>query len=338
MSNIEPKILEDYLKKSGLRYKNGASSYIFTCPICNKKDKLYIRKKDGRFVCFFCKDTQNFQGKPEFALSKLLDIPIYEVRARLYLGQIQYNPVIDIKFTSAPFNSIVNDSYISVAAVAKELPEILHPPSHFTINLKLPNKAFNYLKNRGIGPEIIQKYNIKYAPAEQRVIFPVLVEGRLLGWQGRYINKIEGNTIPKIITSKGLSGGQYFMFQDNIKNKDYAVLTEGPVDAIKADLCGGNIAAMGKGVSMGQIQTLLSYKLKRLYFGLDRDAATDTARIIKEIMNHSVESIEFYLIQPPAHRGDLGDCTPEEVLEQFKKAEKIVLPHIFIYFNRKNNG
>lgn len=342
---VDPDVLSDFIKKSGLKYRNGANSYIFTCPICNKKDKLYIRKKDGLFCCFYCRETENFKGSAEFALSKLTNTSVKEVSYALYgTGEVQFHEFISIKFKNAPFNDYAFEDLIEEETQEQEtsLPELVWPIDFVGPDRPIFQKARNYLYSRGINEYLIEQYSIKYQPEKQRVIFPVIVNGELLGWQGRYTENTEildssGNLlykIPKILTSKGLSGGKYFMFQDRVKGSEHAFLTEGPVDAIKCHLCGGNIASMGKSVSKGQISSLVQTGIKKLYLGLDPDAATDTARIAKEISSLSNNEIKIYLVNPYPGREDMGDCTLEEVREQFEKAELLSFPRIFIYFKQ----
>ena len=81
--NLE-KVIQDLLDEGGVDYKRNGRSFILRCPRCSKREKLYVRKTDGRFVCWVCKETEGFSGAPEWALTELLGIPVAELRARLY--------------------------------------------------------------------------------------------------------------------------------------------------------------------------------------------------------------------------------------------------------------
>jgi hypothetical protein len=121
------------------------------------------------------------------------------------------------------------------------------------------------------------------------------------------------------------------MYQDRLRGLAHGIMVEGPMDAIKCHLCQGNTATMGKGVSERQLDIYLSYGLRRLYLGLDPDAAEDTMRLVRELSRH--QDLQLYRLEPPPGRDDLGDATPEEVLEQFRSAERIWLGKQFWFIN-----
>jgi hypothetical protein len=80
-----PSIIKELLEEAGVgKPKQNGKAYILTCPRCNKKDKLYIRKIDGRFVCWVCKERDNFQGSPEYVFAELTGRPIAELRTLIH--------------------------------------------------------------------------------------------------------------------------------------------------------------------------------------------------------------------------------------------------------------
>ncbi len=319
--------LRKLIEESGVPFRQNSVSWIFCCPLCEKKDKLYLRKVDGRFTCWICKETSGFQGRPEFALTKLLDMPVGQIKKLLYgdstvehLKNYLEKPVWkdfwgedDDEFEIEVEDKLPTGTCWSPDFVGPD--DIAFAP------------GARYLHKRGLTIEHVNAYQIKYDPPSNRVIFPFIVEGRILGWQARYIGdllKVNPNTgreyrIPKALTTlpQGIQG-VYVMFQDRLKGSEHCVLTEGPIDAIKAHLCGGNVASLGKGVSDSQLKTIAKY-VKKLYVGLDPDAGTDIRRIVDKYS----EDFEIYLMQPPKGREDFGDCTPEEVYEAFMRAPRI---------------
>jgi hypothetical protein len=332
--------LERLIENSGLSFRKRPSSYVFDCPRCGGEDKLYIRRNppDGKFVCWVCgeeeRDGRRFKGRPEWALTILLAKPVREIQDLLYGGHREYEDgerlTVELKLPPqyAEYDTVPVDEF-------QDLKERCWDPDMVGLGSPAFLPGAMYLAKRGIGPSLIQKYDLRYHPPTSRVIIPVKVDGRLLGWQGRYIYedkilKDDGTEIDliKVISTKGLSGGQVVMFQDNLKGAEHGVLAEGPFDAMKLDMCGGNVAAMGKGVKQGQLKVLLRSGIKRLYMALDRDAAVETTRIVYEL---SGSGIETYLMVPPEHRGDFGDCTPEETLQQFKAAEPITPSRLLVY-------
>lgn len=190
-------------------------------------------------------------------------------------------------------------------------------PDWVSIDQPVARPGLDYLANRGIPNDIAFEYGIGFDPAEQRVLIPVVVDGELRGWQGRYIHQTDfvrnGKTvrIPKVMTV-GKLGKECFMFQDRLKGRTTAVLTEGPFDALKCHYLGGNVASMGKDVSPRQLDILVRSGIKTLYVGLDWDADRPVGGIVKAL--HGL--VKLYRLVPPKHRDDLGDCTFEEVIEQ----------------------
>jgi DNA primase len=204
-------------------------------------------------------------------------------------------------------------------------PQMGKDPAWCELDSPLAAAGVAYLERRGVPLEVARQYGIGFHPAEQRVLIPVVVEGVLRGWQGRYIHATEmvGDAgriirIPKVMTM-GKLGKECFMFQDRLRGSGHAVLTEGPFDALKCHLVGGNVASMGKDVSPRQLDIIVRAGVKKLYVGLDRDAAKEVGRIVRDLLG----VLELYRLVPPPHREDLGDCTMEEVAQQFANAEEM---------------
>jgi hypothetical protein len=79
---------------------------------------------------------------------------------------------------------------------------------------------------------------------------------------------------------------------------------------------------MGKSVTSEQLDIYVRhFRLKKLYIGLDDDAAEDVMRITRELAWYG--DIEIYRLQAAPGRDDLGDGTLEENLEQFRSAPRI---------------
>ena len=330
---FDPEALKKIVTSGSVQFKENAVAFIFACPRCLKKDKLYIRKRDGRFVCWVCKETDNFKGRAEWALRELYHLKLADIQARLYGGDIpeQMTSLLNLEFVD-----VWGDLDEGDFGIVEEVPEsVCWPPDFVGPDHMMFSRGQKYLAKRGVTDEHIKTYGIKYHPGDHRVIFPVVVDDRLLGWQARYIlptTEINENTgkkyeVPKIITSKTLSdkGGRFLMFQDRLRGSEHCVLAEGPISAIKADLCGGNVASMGKAVTTIQLETIHKY-VRKLYIGLDPDAGEDIARIA----NDRFDDFEVYLLQPPAGADDLGDACPEAVFEQFKRAPRINRGTLFI--------
>lgn len=335
MTNIEEQI-QELLDEGGVSYKKNSLSFIMDCPRCGKKDKLYIRRSDGRFVCWFCKEVDGYQGKPEYALADLLGQSIGSLQQKLH-GVVSsdvlfFDPkVFDFRHE--------DDNDVIELPEAFQLEEVYWPYDFYPIDHELSVRGRSYLEGRGIPLDVAMRYGIRYCTPKRRVVFPVMVEGKLVGWQERLIVPHRNFDIdlaawletPKALTSKGMKRDAVLMFGDQLKGHDHVILCEGPVDAIKADLCGGNVATLGKAVTPKQIELLKNGGVRKVYLGLDRDAAKETGRLVNEFESCG---IECYDMTPPREFHDLGEMSFNQVYDLFLHAERVKLGHLFVYIRR----
>jgi predicted RNA-binding Zn-ribbon protein involved in translation (DUF1610 family) len=322
-----PDTLAKYLGDSGLSFKTGSNSYVFNCPKCGKKDKLYIRKRDGESICFSCPENSGFlAGAPEYALHALTNESVGSIKTKLY-------NLFNSETPELLFN-LADGFKLKEELVEDELVTMEIPYTYYPIADHRSRKGQEYLISRGIPIEIATKYQIRYAPAESRVIFPVVVNGETVGWQKRWVKDTTWTTddgtvvtVPKILSSSGIPRDRVLMFHDNLLNSPHAIVCEGPVDAIKCDLLGGNVAAMGKAVTEHQLKQITNLGIRKFYLALDPDAAVETMGLIKKLHDCEV----FWLV-PAAGYKDLGEMTFEQVAEQFKIAEPVTAGSLFFTF------
>jgi len=176
------------------------------------------------------------------------------------------------------------------------------------------------------------------------VVFPVYDRGELYGYQERFIlptkyidpSTNEEREIPKILSSTGIPRERMLMFSDRLIGSPHAILAEGPVDAIKAHLCGGNVATMGKAVGAEQFRLLLNGGIKKVYLGLDPDASGEFRRLARTYY----DEVEMYDLRPKATGGgreklDLGAMSFEDVYRLFLDAERIFPGQLFTFLNRQ---
>jgi hypothetical protein len=340
----DPSILRQLLVESGLQYTQNGKSYVFTCPRCKGKKKLFMRKADGRFVCWKCKETDGYQGRPEFALADLLDQTIKQVAGRLYGGA--YTPTgvfLDVRVTDF-FDDGDEDDDVEEEIVS--LPTVLWPFDYYELDHPFAAKGVRYLANRGVPVDIAMQYGIRYWPEGQRVIFPVQDAGSLYGWQGRLIiphqyvdpETGEDREALKIQSSKAIPRERVLMFADRLQGVDHAVLGEGPVDAIKAHLCGGNVSPMGKAVGPEQMGLLLNHGIKRFYSGLDPDAADEFMRLVRTYY----DDVEIYQlavqVKGAKEKPDLGAMDFKDVYDLFVGAERVRAGQVFVFLDPRVIG
>src|SRR6185436_10073169 len=150
---IDPNVLSLYIENSGLNYTENSVSWVFTCPRCDKAKKLYIRKRDGRFVCWRCKETDNFQGRPEYALSELTGSSFSDVCRSLY-GEIPLR-------NDPLFEARIEDFFLDEDDLDTDaLPTIKWPHDFYPIEDEFYSKrGIEYLKSRGVSVSIAKQYD-----------------------------------------------------------------------------------------------------------------------------------------------------------------------------------
>lgn len=318
------------LQEAGVSFKTNSRSFIMSCPRCRKKEKLYIRQYDGRFVCWYCKEIDNFQGRPEYALAELSNLTLNEICSRLYGEDVDLHNNDYIIFKPEDF---LDDEEIELSS-EDVLAPIVFTPDILPLDSEHCSVGVAYLESRGVGFELANKYGVRYSPSKRRVVFPVKYGSELYGWQGRTVSENKEYwddeeeifvTIHKALTSVGLKKDKALMFRDNLVNSPHCVLCEGPFDGIKADLCGGNVVTMGKAVSNAQLNMIRNHGVKKIYLALDPDAASEMRRILEYF-----KDLELYDMRPP--RGsDLGKMTCRAVKYLFDNATKIDNTKILVY-------
>jgi hypothetical protein len=320
--------LARFIKDSGLSYKQNSKSYIFTCPVCNIAEKLYIRKVDGKFACWRCQETIGFKGAPEYALSKLTNQAVSVVKRALY-GLIDTSGAL----INAKFDDFLDESDREIVEEIYVFPKLEIPYHCLDITHPGAVKGANYLLRRGIHLEVASKYHIKYSPVKQAIMFPAYVGDDLLGWQYRTIEDLKilldnDSVITRIksLNSKDYPRDKILLFQNNIV-EDYAVLCEGPIDAIKAGP--GAVCSLGKAVSQHQVNVLLNSGIKRLYIAIDPDAFMELDPLIDKFDN----SVELLKVDIPykGKKPDMGELTFEEARIAILNAKPLRKNKIYIW-------
>jgi DNA primase len=323
---VEPGLVQELLDESGVAYEQNVNSFIIQpCPKCGKSDKLYVYKDTGHFICFVCAETEKFTGSLPWLL-KHLGMDYEYARTRLYGGVKDKEDgtiEVDLRYPWAE-NSDLDDDVIKVE---EERVPVEFPPHFVNITDEAARTGKDYLEGRGIPWPVAHRHGIRYDPQKKQVIFPLIEDGKLYGWQARrtdtgiIVDKQTGKTIklPKAITTaeRGVVA-KTLMFGENLKGSEHVIICEGPVDALKTEMCGGGVATLGKSVKDGQLDIIRRLGIKRVYIGLDRDAGAEAQSIAKRMADR-----ELYLLHPPPDRKDLGECTFKEVEEQFKAAPRI---------------
>ena len=336
----DPQKLLDFIDNQGLSYRTTGKSFVFDCPKCGKGDKLWIRKKDGRFICWYCSASNGFQGAPEYALNALTNIPLESIRKALY-GSLVSQATLTLDYRILDFYDETEGDEVIVdedLESFQELPDLQWPYHCLPLTHQGSKNGVVYLEGRGVPVEVATQYDIRYSPERRSVAFPVWMGTKLVGYQFRTIDPtlVMGPSGPikllKIISSPDIPRDRCVMFANRLTS-DFAVLCEGPFDALKLDRLGaGNVATMGKMVSKNQIELLLRSGIRKLYIALDPDAADEINPILR-----SIGGVEGYLVDLPCKPGqgkvDLGSLTMEEAAQCVLNAKPMQNNRLHGYLN-----
>jgi len=129
-------------------------------------------------------------------------------------------------------------------------------------------KAQNYILGRGLTPELVNDYGIKYCYEGQyagRIIVPCFYKGDLVTFVAR---DVFGASSRKYLNPKGNKQSDFLFNIDSVCS-DSIILTEGVFDAINASLVGPSVASFGKSLSARQLSMLNAFKTVVFYWDVD---------------------------------------------------------------------
>ncbi len=296
--------------------KENARSYIFDCPACGGHEKLYIEKSTGRSVCFKHK-TENCPTKKTGIIKTLhliSEVPFDTIKIAMS-DEVISTPEEILSFDEPTYSEDFpeEDKLLPI-------PDSKLPFDSKLINWPDSKEGLKYLEGRGLDLETLMNHNIMYSPYFKRIIFPVIMNNELYGWQGRAIDK---NNLLKMYNLPGEWKTQSLMFFDNLKNKDFAIIAEGPVSALKFAKVGNFVATMGKAVAEKQLELILKSGIKRIYLALDPDAAIEMEELVHKLLFQTEYQVKCFLVKVPVGKDDFGDCSYEECKNAFETAEAL---------------
>jgi hypothetical protein len=303
-------------------------SYIFDCPACGGKKKLYIEKAEGRTICFKG-DSERCpkSGNPVYALSIISGLPTSMVSEAIYdvVPKIESGDNIPVSFDVEKVKE----------STAKPASGDDIPLDFITIYDPEAVEGAKYLESRGVTRQMMIKYGFLYSPMMRRVVFPVVMNNILYGWQGRAIDKVDKQY--RMYNMPGNWKEHTLMFHNNIVGSGHAVLAEGPISALKFENVGGFVASMGKEVSKRQIELLRDTGVKDLYLALDRDAYDKVRSLVDLAVDPMRRSMRCFMVEIPSHRDDFGDCTYEECEVAFRSAQLITGDELIVHVESKTS-
>lgn len=297
--------------EEGTFVKETYRSYILKCPTCNKPN-LYFDKDVGNFICF--SGSCGEKGSGIKLLSKIKNISFNQAKD-LVLNEKEHHKEPGIKIS---FNE---------SAEVEEKIEPIETGHFFDIDQEESQEGRLYLLNRGIPLKVAQKYDIKYSPVFRRVIFPLVQNGELAGYQARAIDNVDKSA--RMRNNPGFKKGGFLMFYDLVPLEcEHLIVAEGPVDALKFDSVGGNVASLGKDLSRTQLLMINDLPITRVYWALDEDADNLIPNYVESISKESYivrvpESAKQRALAAGKDKVDFGECTFEECAQAIREAKRI---------------
>ena len=129
-------------------------------------------------------------------------------------------------------------------------------------------EAYEYLYDRGLDDETIEKWTICYDKYEDRVVFPLFDSyNNIIGFNKRLVTLQTKGLNRKYIHSSDsevFKKSQYFYGMQFIdKTKDYVILTEGVFDVILPQMYGASNVICALGTTLSEYQINVLAKLKK---------------------------------------------------------------------------
>lgn len=246
--------------------------YICRCPFCGKEKKLWVQKENKIFQCWVCKEKGHIY-RLVGVLKGISWDEAYKLVHKVDPQCTKYDEVLNFV--------LKND--LSQKEENSHLPNLELPARmKFTLDLPDSHEAREYLEYRGIDENKIHYFDIHYDEIDNRIIFPVYLYDKLVGWQGR---DITGMAQPKIKSSPDFPKAKVLYNYNQIfySMPEYAMLVEGPIDAIKAQDFNA-IGLFGKFLNTEQLNLLLKIPtLKKMYIALDPEEQEQRNHLMKEL-------------------------------------------------------
>ncbi len=178
------------------------------------------------------------------------------------------------------------------------------PPEH---------PACRYLRERGYDPrEVYARYWVGYCveapPAyplvTNRLVIPIYMNKKLVGWQARLLGTPSSKHIPKYYNLPNMPKLQMVYNLDKAKDYPYVVITEGVTSAWRYGPQA--VAILGKKLSTPQAQKILGTWSDRFIFCMLDGSARDENQAMCDLL--SINHPRVACIDLPPDK-DPGDCT-----------------------------
>ena len=267
--NYLPTIFESFLGEPR-KHNHETGQMAFDCPACSAdkgeylgdgKGNLEMNYNKGVYKCWVCYETNRMHGSLENLVKKYGNT----THLKEYL---LFKP--DYDYTKKDSERIII-----------RLPEGYKKLSECTSKDYMSDLAKKYLKNRGIGDDIIEEFNIGYTITgdfKNRIIIPSYDEDNYLNY---FIARWFLNKKTKVKYLNPHAEKSEIIFNENKVNWDATIyLVEGVTDHIVVP---NSIPLLGKFLSTNLKEKLLEKSKAFIVILLDSDAYEDAIRLYREL-------------------------------------------------------
>lgn len=303
---IERFDLQAYIRDKGA-FEVQPGEWLMMCPTC-LKDKLVVNVKKKTWHCWVCqqlvtvKTEMGPKVKAQEGAGGLLDLlqMLEDCNRKRAVNMVLAGSLITAKDLAQITRA---DFYHQLHGPGLESPEIAAPAFCQQVTSPLP-----YMVERGISMDDAQMFGLGWCSKgryENRLVFPVFEQGRLVYWQARAMwSPLEGDrsfrkTLNPSSKMGGASPNEVLMNLDMAAQYLRVAIVEGPIDLAHAGPSA--VATLGKKISPVQIAKLIKAGVRAVDLMWDSDARQDMLNASELLMRFFDTRCVFL------PRGDPGD-------------------------------
>ncbi len=205
--------------------------------------------------------------------------------------------------------------------------------------LRKNHPAVTYLAARGFDVDFLDRYYCtqfctysRYFLAENRLIIPIIYQGKMRGWQARYVGELpwkdsekKKDLPPKYWTSPGAKKSHFLYNIDRAKKYKTGILVEGPTDVFA--IGGPAMCVFGKSLSPIQEKLFLRHFSKHqalIIFdpdAYDEKETREAERALSAKMPGRVASLRMPNGYDPGRFGSAGRVALRQLIEHLAAAK-----------------
>jgi hypothetical protein len=233
---------------------SGGEQYRVDCPFCGDRNKhLYVSHLWGATVELEGKSYEIGTGLARCFRRECLKEEVHRVHfAKELRAALKDSPVCPVD--------------VSVGEEDYALPGVPLPDGCVPVGAGVHTRVEDWLAGRAFGVPLLRQFGVHTGICHygqlplECAVFPVWMDGTVVGWQARPIDYAKGAAYPKYFNSKGFKKSWVLYNMDNAAKQDGVVVVEGITDVLRVGLCG--VALFGKAASKHQ-----EALLRRLWHG-----------------------------------------------------------------------